>query len=128
MDSTSIAVTAYHWTELFQTIDIQGHYAWLIHRSSPRASFFFFPVQIEQPLKPVNINCLYNICRCLSKRYPVEDLPTTSVVIIFRNEALTVLLRTVTSVKERSPEHLLHEIILVDDFSDHGGLVALDIS
>ena len=41
-------------------------------------------------------------------------------VIIFRNEALTVLLRTVTSVKERSPEHLLHEIILVDDFSDHG--------
>jgi glycosyltransferase involved in cell wall biosynthesis len=65
----------------------------------------------------------------LNRQYPVEDLPTTSVVIIFRNEALTVLLRTVTSVKERSPEHLLHEIILVDDFSDHGGyrcLVLID--
>ena len=58
-------------------------------------------------------------CRCFNKHYPV-DLPTTSVVIAFRNEALTALLRTVTSVKERSPEYLLHEIILVDDFSDHG--------
>lgn len=64
-------------------------------------------------------NAYLYVCRCLSRRYP-EDLPTTSVVIIFRNEALTVLLRTATSVIERSPKHLLHEVILVDDFSDHG--------
>ena len=58
-------------------------------------------------------------CRCVDRRYS-PDLPTASVVIIFHNEAYTVLLRTITSVIIRSPAHLLQEIILVDDFSDHG--------
>ncbi|XP_076361409.1 polypeptide N-acetylgalactosaminyltransferase 1-like [Tachypleus tridentatus] len=51
-----------------------------------------------------------------------EDLPTASVVIIFTNEAWSPLLRTVYSVLNRSPAHLLHEIILVDDFSDQDHL------
>ena len=55
---------------------------------------------------------------CLELRYyPTWALPTTSVVIIFHNEAISVLMRTVRSVLDRSPSSLLHEIILVDDAS-----------
>ncbi len=56
---------------------------------------------------------------CRNKKYP-EDLPTASVVIIFKNERWSPVLRTVYSVLNRSPRHLLKEIILVDDQSDLG--------
>lgn len=53
--------------------------------------------------------------------YP-EDLPTTSVVVVFHNEGLSVVVRTVHSVVNRSPRQFLKEVVLVDDFSDKENL------
>uniref|UniRef100_A0A8B9Z6V1 Polypeptide N-acetylgalactosaminyltransferase n=1 Tax=Buteo japonicus TaxID=224669 RepID=A0A8B9Z6V1_9AVES len=56
--------------------------------------------------------------RCREEKYDYYSLPKTSVVIAFYNEAWSTLLRTVHSVLETSPDILLEEIILVDDYSD----------
>ncbi|XP_048371923.1 probable polypeptide N-acetylgalactosaminyltransferase 8 [Sphaerodactylus townsendi] len=54
--------------------------------------------------------------RCLEKKYS-HDLPTISVVLIFVNEATSIILRAITSIINRTPSHLLKEIVLVDDYS-----------
>lgn len=56
---------------------------------------------------------------CKKKLY-IESLPTVSVVVPFHDEHWSTLLRTVYSVLHRSPEHLIREILLVDDASTKG--------
>ncbi|KAF7212909.1 polypeptide N-acetylgalactosaminyltransferase 18-like [Nothobranchius furzeri] len=58
-------------------------------------------------------------CRNIS--YPL-NLPQVSIVFIFVNEALSVILRSINSAINRTPSHLLKEIILVDDNSSNDEL------
>ncbi|XP_023680315.1 polypeptide N-acetylgalactosaminyltransferase 18-like isoform X3 [Paramormyrops kingsleyae] len=58
-------------------------------------------------------------CRNLSY---ASQLPQLSIVFIFVNEALSVVLRSICSAIRRTPSHLLKEIILVDDNSSNEDL------
>ena len=55
---------------------------------------------------------------CANVEYDVSSLASSSVIITFRTEPRSTLLRTVVSVLERTPPSLLKEIILVDDNND----------
>ncbi|XP_075784021.1 polypeptide N-acetylgalactosaminyltransferase 18 isoform X2 [Pelodiscus sinensis] len=57
-----------------------------------------------------------NGCRNLT--FPTS-LPEVSIVFIFVNEALSVILRSIHSAIDRTPPYLLKEIILVDDNSNN---------
>lgn len=54
---------------------------------------------------------------CQTQHVNVDELPTTSIIIIFYNEPYSVLVRTVHSVLNTVDPRLLKEIILVDDYS-----------
>ncbi|XP_008543065.1 polypeptide N-acetylgalactosaminyltransferase 35A [Microplitis demolitor] len=54
---------------------------------------------------------------CSSIKYS-NKLPNASIVICFYNEHYMTLLRTLHSIINKTPENLLHEIVLVDDYSD----------
>ncbi|XP_048733058.2 polypeptide N-acetylgalactosaminyltransferase 1-like [Ostrea edulis] len=53
---------------------------------------------------------------CKSKTYE-HDLPTASIIIPYFDEWPSVLIRSIYSIINRTPRHLLQEIILIDDAS-----------
>lgn len=54
---------------------------------------------------------------CQTQKY-ANDLPNASIVICFYNEHYTTLMRSLQSLIVRTPMSLLHEIILVNDYSE----------
>uniref|UniRef100_A0A9L0T6M9 Polypeptide N-acetylgalactosaminyltransferase n=1 Tax=Equus caballus TaxID=9796 RepID=A0A9L0T6M9_HORSE len=65
----------------------------------------------------------YRPTKCKELKYS-KELPQISIIFIFVNEALSVILRSVHSAVNHTPTHLLKEIILVDDNSDEEELKA----
>ena len=62
---------------------------------------------------------------CAAKNYNINQLPKASVIIIFCNESMSAVMRTVWSVIEQTPLKLLHQIILIDDGSGSEEMVTL---
>lgn len=62
--------------------------------------------------------------KCKNVVYEHDSLPKVSIIIPFYNEALSMLLRTIHTVLNRTPDQILEEIILIDDESSHESLLS----
>ncbi|CAH1792015.1 unnamed protein product [Owenia fusiformis] len=108
-----------HLTEHNDVIkfDIESYIAEGVHFADPYKKHAFNVVASDATSIHRNIPDTRNE-GCQDLEYD-GDLPSTSIIITFHNEARSALLRTVISVLSRSPKELIKEIILVDDHSDN---------
>ena len=103
-------------SDLFRSNGFSGYARW-VGEKLPGSLYCYYPdicsdlISIERSVPDIRHP------GCRSKLYHAH-LPTVSVVIPFYNEHWTTLLRTFHSVINRSPDHLLKEVILVDDASN----------
>ncbi|RUS84772.1 hypothetical protein EGW08_007456, partial [Elysia chlorotica] len=61
-------------------------------------------------------------CKQFVKTLRTSDLPTASIVMPMHNEMWSTLIRTVFSVLDAGPYHLIQEIVIVDDASTNADL------
>ncbi|XP_017838811.2 LOW QUALITY PROTEIN: N-acetylgalactosaminyltransferase 4-like [Drosophila busckii] len=61
--------------------------------------------------------------KCKQRKY-LAKLPSVSVILIFYEEHFHTLLRSIHSIINRTPKELLHQIVLVDDYSSKESLKA----
>ena len=96
---------AYIQSEVSSVFHNPNVFSWSAHRSE---HYYLASemISLNRSLSDVRLS------QCKSKVYP-SLLPTTSIVIVFHNEAWTTLLRTVHSIINRSPKELVEEVILV---------------
>ncbi|XP_035695644.1 polypeptide N-acetylgalactosaminyltransferase 4-like [Branchiostoma floridae] len=59
--------------------------------------------------------------RCQKQTF-LPNLPSVSIIVVFHNEAMSVLKRTLHSILDNTPSSLLQEVLLVDDLSDNEDL------
>ena len=65
------------------------------------------------------IMCI-NRCQHFVETLRTSDLPTASIVMPMHNEMWSTLMRTVFSILDAGPYHLIQEIVIVDDASTNG--------
>ncbi|XP_065362105.1 polypeptide N-acetylgalactosaminyltransferase 8, partial [Calliphora vicina] len=85
------------------------------HKKSSQLTGFNVELSESLPLQRLIPDTRHKSCK--TELYPAH-LPSCSIIIIYHNEQVTVLLRTLYTIINQTPLELLKEIILVDDYSE----------
>ncbi|CAE7459639.1 Pgant5, partial [Symbiodinium sp. CCMP2456] len=81
-----------------------------------RGFCFNYRMSDSIPLNRKQLDVRSQACRTKHDTYP-PDLPSATIIVVFHNEHVSVLLRTLHSILNQSPPRLLAQLIVVDDAS-----------